>query len=194
MFDFLIFFFCFVGTYVCYTSICWQYQQFWVVSLFLTATKVSRVLMRSSIFTIRKNVSKKLYYVLCQKLNYIWYVDCGVWRVYYEQNTSSMWYNLFKEGRKYFNEDIRPGRPSMSTTNENIEAVRKMSLDNRRITIKSCWWCWHIVRLMSRNFYWCFRHETCGSEVCFKIAKFWAKITSIGHKGHNWWRIMGICL
>ena len=47
-----------------------------------------------------------------------------------------------------------------------------------------------------------FRHETCGSEDCCKIAKFWVKATSQGHcswgvddvqrwsrfaqKGHNW--------
>ena len=31
------------------------------------------------------------------------------------------------------NDDDRPGRPSMSTTDENIEAVKKMILDIRRI-------------------------------------------------------------
>ena len=30
---------------------------------------------------------------------------------------------------------IIPGRPSTSTTNENIEAVKKLILDNRRIII-----------------------------------------------------------
>ena len=37
-------------------------------------------------------------------------------------------YNRFKEGR--------PERPSTSTTDENIEAVKKMILDNRRIIIR----------------------------------------------------------
>ena len=27
-----------------------------------------------------------------------------------------------------------------------------------------------------------FRHEACGSEACYKIAKFWAKTTSHGHR------------
>ena len=45
-----------------------------------------------------------------------------------------MWYNWFKEGREDVNDDSRPGRPSMSTTDENIEAVKKMILDNCRIT------------------------------------------------------------
>ena len=41
-------------------------------------------------------------------------------------------YNRFKED---VNDDARPGLPRTSTTNENIEAVKKMILDNRRITI-----------------------------------------------------------
>ena len=57
--------------------------------------------------------------------------------------------------------------------------------------------------------YECFRHETCCSELCTIIAKFWAKTTSHRHcsediddvqrrsrfaqKGHNWWRIVGVC-
>ena len=41
----------------------------------------------------------------------------NVWRVYYEQNPS-LW---FKEGREGVNDDARPDRPSMSTTNENFE-------------------------------------------------------------------------
>ena len=46
-----------------------------------------------------------------------------------------LWYNRFKEGREDVNDDARPGRPSTSTTDENIEAVKKMILDNRQITI-----------------------------------------------------------
>ena len=34
------------------------------------------------------------------------------------------------------NDDARPGRPSTSTTNENTEAVKKMVMENRRITIR----------------------------------------------------------
>ena len=47
-----------------------------------------------------------------------------------------MWYNWFKEGREDVNDDSRPGRPSMSTTDENIEAVKKMISDNRQISIE----------------------------------------------------------
>ena len=45
-------------------------------------------------------------------------------------------YNRFKEGREDLNDDVRLSRPSMSTTDENIEALKKTILDNRRITIR----------------------------------------------------------
>ena len=47
-----------------------------------------------------------------------------------------LWYNQFEEGREHNNDDARPGRLSTSTTNDNIEAVKKMILDNRRISIR----------------------------------------------------------
>ena len=45
-----------------------------------------------------------------------------------------LWYNQFKEGREDVNGDAHRGRPSMSTTDEDIEAVKKIIFDNRRIT------------------------------------------------------------
>ena len=47
-----------------------------------------------------------------------------------------LWYYQFKEGREDVNDDARPGRPIASTTDENIKAVKKMMLDNRRISIR----------------------------------------------------------
>ena len=38
--------------------------------------------------------------------------------------------------REDVNDDARPGRRSTSPTNENIEAVKKLILDNRRIIIR----------------------------------------------------------
>ena len=46
-----------------------------------------------------------------------------------------LWYNRFKEGWEDVNNDACSGRLSTSATDENIEAVKKMILDNRRITI-----------------------------------------------------------
>ena len=47
-----------------------------------------------------------------------------------------MWYNRFTEVREDVNDDAPPGRPSISTTDENIEAAKKMILNNRRITVR----------------------------------------------------------
>ena len=46
------------------------------------------------------------------------------------------WYNRFREGREDVNGHARSGRPSTLTTDKNIEAVKKMILDNRRISIR----------------------------------------------------------
>ena len=45
-------------------------------------------------------------------------------------------YNRFKKGPEDVNDDVLYGLPSTSTTYENIEAVNKMILDNRRISIR----------------------------------------------------------
>ena len=47
-----------------------------------------------------------------------------------------LWYNRFKEDREDVNGDARSDRPSSSTTDESIEAVKKMFSDNRWITIR----------------------------------------------------------
>ena len=47
-----------------------------------------------------------------------------------------LWYNRFKQGREGVNDDAGTGRPSTSTIDENIKAVKNMILDNRRITIR----------------------------------------------------------
>ena len=47
-----------------------------------------------------------------------------------------LWYNRFNEGREDVNDDAPSSRPSTSTTDEHIEAVKKMILDSRRITIR----------------------------------------------------------
>ena len=45
------------------------------------------------------------------------------------------WITLFKNSRTSVTDDEQSGRPPTSTTEENIERVRTMMLDNRRSTI-----------------------------------------------------------
>ena len=109
----------------------------------------------------------------------IWNVDCGVLGESTICRTKvQLWYNRFTEGREVFNDDAQPGRPSMSTTDKNTEAVKKMILDNRRITIRE-------VAGDVGNFYGCFRAEKCGSKYCSKIAKFLANTTSHGYRSED---------
>ena len=64
------------------------------------------------------------------------HLKCWLWRIYYKQNASSIVVNRFKLGREDFNDDTPAGRPSMSLIDENIKTVKKIILDNRRITIR----------------------------------------------------------
>ncbi|KAG5333234.1 SETMR methyltransferase, partial [Acromyrmex charruanus] len=46
------------------------------------------------------------------------------------------WYKMFSEGREDVNDEERAGHPSTSTTDENIDEVKKIVLANRRITVR----------------------------------------------------------
>ena len=61
--------------------------------------------------------------------------------VTFEDSTMSriqfqLWYNWLKESQIDVNDNARLGYPSTLTTDENIEAVKKMILYNCRITIR----------------------------------------------------------
>ena len=87
-----------------------------------------------------------------------------------------LWYNLFKDGREDINNDARPGRPSMSITNENLETVKKIILHNRRITVREV--AGHVgisfgsCQAIFTDIIYYIRRETCGSENYSKIAKY----------------------
>ena len=49
----------------------------------------------------------------------------------------SEWYKRFQDGREAVEDDERPGRPSTSTTDENVEKVKEMVMNDRRITIRA---------------------------------------------------------
>ena len=45
-------------------------------------------------------------------------------------------YKGFRKGREDVEDDARPGRPSTSITDENVEKIKAIMLANRRITIR----------------------------------------------------------
>lgn len=46
------------------------------------------------------------------------------------------WYNRFKNGRESVDSDARSGRPSLTTTPQNIERVRLAIMEDRRLTVR----------------------------------------------------------
>ena len=46
------------------------------------------------------------------------------------------WYKMFSEGREDVNDEERAGRPSTSTTDENIDELKKIVLVNRRVIVR----------------------------------------------------------
>ena len=46
------------------------------------------------------------------------------------------WYKRFQNGREDVEDDERPGRSSTSTTDENVEKVKEMVMNDRQITIR----------------------------------------------------------
>ena len=46
------------------------------------------------------------------------------------------WYKRFQDGREDVEDNERPGRPSTSTTDENVGKVKEMVMNDRRITIR----------------------------------------------------------
>ena len=54
----------------------------------------------------------------------------------FDRSNVYRWYKMFSEGREDVNDKERAGRPSTSTTDENIDEVKKIVLINRRITVR----------------------------------------------------------
>ena len=52
------------------------------------------------------------------------------------QSKTFKWYSSFKIGRRYFEDDPRPGRPSTSHTEETVARVREIIRADRRLTIR----------------------------------------------------------
>jgi len=46
------------------------------------------------------------------------------------------WHERFKSGREFVKDDERSGRSSTSKSDENINKVREMLIDNRKLTIR----------------------------------------------------------
>ncbi|CAH1977550.1 unnamed protein product [Acanthoscelides obtectus] len=52
------------------------------------------------------------------------------------QSTISCWYGEFKRGRVSLSDDPRVGAPKMAVTQENVDAVRKLIIEDRHVTYR----------------------------------------------------------
>ena len=55
---------------------------------------------------------------------------------YLSRSKTFEWYSRFKSGRRSFEDDPRPGRPSTSHTEETVARVREIIRADRRLTIR----------------------------------------------------------
>ena len=128
-------------------------------------------------FSLSKNICQRICIKFCVKNKIKCSETLEMLKVAYGETVLSKknvykWYKLLQDGREDANDEPRSGRPSTSTTDENVQAVKKIVLENRRITIRevaedvgislgSCHEIFSNILGMRRV-----------SEVCSEIAKF----------------------
>lgn len=54
------------------------------------------------------------------------------------------WHKTFQEGREEVEDEHRPGRPLTSKTQENIEKIKELMLENRRLSIRDLLLRYHL--------------------------------------------------
>ena len=108
-----------------------------------------------------------------------------------------LWYNYIK--MSIFVKDARSGHASTSTNNKNIEAVKEMILDNRRITIREVAedvladvlaMKRAAVKIVSKLFN--FEQKQRRMDFAQEMLTTFYNEPDLLQKGHNWWRIMGV--
>ena len=87
------------------------------------------------------------------------------------QSKTFLWYKRFKNGQMSGDNDVHSGRPSTSTTPENISEVREAILADGRQTIPDVCEIAVVIQERSTHFHRQFEHETHFCEICAKIAE-----------------------
>ncbi|KAG5306679.1 SETMR methyltransferase, partial [Acromyrmex insinuator] len=96
-----------------------------------------------------------------------------------------LWYKMFSEGREDVNDEERAGRPSTSTTDENIDEVKKIVLANRRITVREEYYLQVMRNLREairqkrpdlwKNKNWLLHHDNAPAHTSLLVREFLAK-------------------
>ncbi|XP_076661839.1 LOW QUALITY PROTEIN: protein GVQW3-like [Halictus rubicundus] len=110
-------------------------------SVFTAVIYTSRSRVCSAIFTMERTVEQRICLKFCVSNE----ISCAealkmLQKAYGKSCLSKTqtyeWYKAFKEGREEVQDLPRAGRPSMASTDENIEKIKKMVIDNRRLSVR----------------------------------------------------------
>ena len=94
----------------------------------------------ASHFTMEKKVQQRVYTDFCFRLGKTNAETYEMLQAAFGESCLSRsktfeWYSRFKSGRRSFEDDPRPGRPSTSHTEETVARVREIIRADRRLTI-----------------------------------------------------------
>ncbi|XP_032690622.1 uncharacterized protein LOC116853602 [Odontomachus brunneus] len=97
------------------------------------------------------------------------------------------WYKCFQKSREDVKDDERPGRSSTSTTDDNVEKVKKMIMNNRRITIREVaddigipfGSCQAIFSDLWRNNSWQLHHDNAPTHTSLLVREFLARNNTV---------------
>lgn len=87
------------------------------------------------------------------------------------------WYKRFQDGREDVADDERPGRPSTSTTDENVEKVKAMIMNDRRITIREV--ADDVGPDLWKNNSWLLHHDNAPAHTSLLVREFLAKNNTV---------------
>lgn len=81
------------------------------------------------------------------------------------------WYKDFAEGRETVEDESRPGRPSTSINEENINKIKDLLLHNRRLSIRDIadTYDWNFIGINTINFEEWSVFVSCIFSSCSKI-------------------------
>ncbi|XP_044746468.1 protein GVQW3-like isoform X2 [Coccinella septempunctata] len=132
------FFFLKVGrTFLYYQA---KFERDLSTSVFTTAVSISRPQKCSANFTMEKIVDQRVCLKFCLANEFSCADSLKMLKKAFGDNCMSKtqaydWYKSFKDGREVVEDLPRSGRPSTSTTDDNIIQIKKLVLENRHSSV-----------------------------------------------------------
>ncbi|XP_018401191.1 PREDICTED: uncharacterized protein LOC108778481 [Cyphomyrmex costatus] len=103
--------------------------------VFDASVRTSSNLSLNDVVIVRPTIQAKLFTHLVRFRTYKYVLTADIQKMYL-QVLVYQWYERFKSGREAVEDDTRPGRPSTSKTDENVDEIRQLLIENRKLTIR----------------------------------------------------------